>query len=58
MISKMILSSGELECSEEIITIAAVLSVQVNLFNFFAVTECLNFFSFSNLPVEVLDSEY
>lgn len=30
MISKMILSSNELGCSEEILTIAAVLSVQVN----------------------------
>ncbi|TXG47517.1 hypothetical protein EZV62_026811 [Acer yangbiense] len=31
MISKMILSSSELGCSEEIITIAAILSIQVNL---------------------------
>lgn len=29
MISKMILASGELGCSDEIITIAAVLSIQV-----------------------------
>ena len=54
----MILSSGTLGCSEEIITIAAVLSVQVNPFNSLAFTECLYFFSFSNLPVEVLGSEY
>lgn len=46
MISKMILSSGELGCSEEISTIAAVLSVQVNPFNSLAVTECLYFFFF------------
>jgi HrpA-like RNA helicase len=32
MVSKMILSSSELGCSEEIITIAATLSVQVNCF--------------------------
>ena len=29
MISKMILSSNELGCSEEIITISAILSIQV-----------------------------
>lgn len=33
MISKMILSSSHLGCSEEIITIAAVLSIQVNPIN-------------------------
>lgn len=32
MISKMIIASSQLGCSEEIITIAAVLSVQVKLF--------------------------
>ena len=32
MISKMILSSNELGCSEEILTIAATLSIQVNCF--------------------------
>ncbi|KAG2396001.1 pre-mRNA-splicing factor ATP-dependent RNA helicase [Vigna angularis] len=32
MVSKMIIASSQLGCSEEIITIAAVLSVQVNLF--------------------------
>ena len=31
MISKMILSSNQLGCSEEIITIAAILSVQVSV---------------------------
>ena len=30
MISKMILASGDLGCSEEIITIAAVLSIQAS----------------------------
>ena len=30
MISKMILSSSQLGCSEEILTIAAVLSIQVS----------------------------
>jgi len=34
MVSKMILSSRELGCSEEIITIAAILSVQVIFFFF------------------------
>jgi HrpA-like RNA helicase len=34
MVSKMLLSSCELDCSEEIVTIAAVLSVQVNLSTF------------------------
>jgi HrpA-like RNA helicase len=32
MISKMILSSNQLGCSDEIITIAAILSIQVRLF--------------------------
>jgi len=32
MISKMILSSNELGCSEEILTVAAILSIQVNCF--------------------------
>jgi len=32
MVSKMILSSSKLRCSEEIITIAAILSVQVIFF--------------------------
>jgi len=30
MLSKVILASGELGCSEEILTVAAVLSVQVS----------------------------
>lgn len=34
MISKMILASIEFGCSEEVITIAAVLSIQVNFPNF------------------------
>jgi len=44
MISKMILASSELGCSHEIITIAAVLSVQVKaLYPFFL---CLKFLLF------------
>lgn len=39
MVSKMIIASSQLGCSEEIITIAAVLSVQVNLFAF-VITNC------------------
>lgn len=36
MISKMILASNELGCSDEIITIAAVLSIQVTPLNPFS----------------------
>lgn len=36
MISKMILASNELGCSDEIITIAAVLSIQVIALNPFS----------------------
>lgn len=40
MISKMILSSNELGCSEEILTIAAILSIQVHCFIPLALVDC------------------
>lgn len=46
MISKMILASGQLGCSEEMITIAATLSIQVNPINSLTVNKYLyNFLS-------------
>lgn len=43
MISKMILASSELGCSDEIITIAAVLSIQVNAL--YPFSSAISFFS-------------
>lgn len=51
MIAKMILSSGELGCSEEIITIAAVLSIQVSPINSLNTTE--GFVHFSSLQLTI-----
>lgn len=58
MISKMMIASSQLGCSEEIITIAAVLSVQVKLFalvmtNFFGGKYPINQWFDINFQAEV-----